>query len=197
MRPRRFPARVYFIKPVGMEGPVKIGCSALPERRLIDLTIWSPFPLEIVASLPGNEDLEWRFHAAFASDRSHSEWFHGSARLTAVMAAVANGTFDIDTLPPAKRLPYRTTGNNWSEFARLSASMGARIKALEDRGVAVPREIRARAFRYANGQYHGETPRQPEDAEAVQRFLALHGYTPRPIPAALPANDTIQQGEAA
>ena len=48
MRQQRY---VYFIKPVGMEGPIKIGCSIMPTERLEGLAVWSPFPLEIVAAI--------------------------------------------------------------------------------------------------------------------------------------------------
>jgi hypothetical protein len=30
---------VYFIKPIGLSGPIKIGCSYIPANRLINLTI--------------------------------------------------------------------------------------------------------------------------------------------------------------
>ena len=42
---------VYFIKPIGMDGPIKIGCSVSPDRRRETLEWWCPFPLEILAEI--------------------------------------------------------------------------------------------------------------------------------------------------
>jgi hypothetical protein len=69
------PSFVYFIRPIGMLAPVKIGCSTHPQLRLESLVTWSPFPLEIAASTPGNFKLERVFHQRFAHVRSHREWF--------------------------------------------------------------------------------------------------------------------------
>lgn len=43
---------VYFVKPVGMDGPIKIGCTTTPAARIESLTIWSPFPLEVLVTIP-------------------------------------------------------------------------------------------------------------------------------------------------
>lgn len=72
----RKPTYVYFIKPVGMPGPIKIGCSFMPEKRLADIAAWSPWPLEIVVTIPGDADLEKNIHECFALHHSHKEWFH-------------------------------------------------------------------------------------------------------------------------
>lgn len=50
--------RVYFIKPVGLAGPIKIGCSYSPEKRRSALDCWSPFALEIIAQIDGGANLE-------------------------------------------------------------------------------------------------------------------------------------------
>jgi len=91
--------RVYFIRPVGADGPVKIGCSDVPDGRLYTLSAWSPVPLEIVASIDGDIDLERRFHAAFKADNTHREWFNASPALLHCLDAIKTGTFDIATLP--------------------------------------------------------------------------------------------------
>lgn len=82
---------VYFIRPIGMKGPVKIGCSYSPEDRMGTLMTWSPFPLEVAASLPGDGRLERRVHGKFAHLHSHREWFREGDDLTAFVAAVASG----------------------------------------------------------------------------------------------------------
>lgn len=72
---------IYFIRPEGMQGPIKIGCSNKPARRLIALSVWSPYPLEIIAVAPGDLTLEKRVHEYFAAERWHHEWFLASPRL--------------------------------------------------------------------------------------------------------------------
>jgi hypothetical protein len=94
----RGPKQIYFIKPVGMPGPVKIGCSDVPTKRLKELSTWSPFPLEIVAVTEGTFELESNVHACFADTHSHREWFHASDRLTAVMARIAKGAKIADVI---------------------------------------------------------------------------------------------------
>lgn len=69
---------VYFIKPVGMPGPIKIGCSYTPYNRLDALKCWSPWPLEVVAIIPGNYGLESKIHGHFLAHHSHKEWFHAA-----------------------------------------------------------------------------------------------------------------------
>lgn len=98
---------VYFIKPIGMDGPVKIGHSRSPERRKEALEYWSPFPLEIVAECEGMGGMERRFHAMFAADHVHHEWFKVTPALQMVVDQIAGGSFDFDSLPDAKHLPRK------------------------------------------------------------------------------------------
>ena len=67
---------VYFIKPVGMAGPIKIGVSQYVPERLMKLAVWSPFPLEVAVTIPGNAALETNLHDCLLEHRSHGEWFH-------------------------------------------------------------------------------------------------------------------------
>jgi hypothetical protein len=115
--------RVYFIKPVGMDGPVKIGCSRWPESRRKSLCPWSPFPLEIVAEIEGDFDLERRFHAMFLADHSHHEWFRASPELLATIAAICAGTFDVATLPDGAKLKRNVlTPRKWTESQKAAAA---------------------------------------------------------------------------
>lgn len=89
------PDTVYFMKPIGHDGPIKIGCSSVPYGRLADLAVWSPFPLEIVATASGSYSDEAFLHRCFADTRAHGEWFHFSARLAQTVAEIARtGTLD-------------------------------------------------------------------------------------------------------
>lgn len=82
---------VYFIKPVGMDGPVKIGCSGNPRKRLSSLMSWSPFRLEIAATFPGEYDLEENLHQCFSDLHSHGEWFRPDPRLTETIKKLQAG----------------------------------------------------------------------------------------------------------
>jgi hypothetical protein len=72
---------VYFIRPVGMLSPVKIGFSAVPTKRLKMFMVLSPYPLEIVATVPAEKEMERKLHSCFAKSHSHREWFIATKRL--------------------------------------------------------------------------------------------------------------------
>lgn len=83
--------QVYFMRPVGMEGPIKIGYSRHARSRLAALSNWSPVPLEIVLVIDGTSALEKNIHDCFADSHSHREWFHASPRLLAAIEAMKSG----------------------------------------------------------------------------------------------------------
>lgn len=76
---------IYFMRPIGGDGRIKIGCSYLPARRLIELSTWSAYQLEIIGVGEGNLADEKMLHQYFAADRLHSEWFQSSPELLAVI----------------------------------------------------------------------------------------------------------------
>jgi hypothetical protein len=82
------PQLVYFIKPVGLDGPIKIGCSSVPAGRLEQIAVWSPLPLEVIGSIPGGYKEESFLHQCFADLHFHREWFHSAPRLRATIAAM-------------------------------------------------------------------------------------------------------------
>lgn len=83
---------VYFIRPVGMEGPIKIGISALPKQRCATLENWCPFPLEIAAQIPNvNKKLENQIQDCFAHAHSHGEWFRPVPELVEAVRRIAAG----------------------------------------------------------------------------------------------------------
>lgn len=79
---------VYFMKPVGMDGPIKIGCTNMPIRRLKQLGDWCPFPLEIIGTFPGSPADEHEVQRRFAQHRSHGEWFRPAGELLEFIAAL-------------------------------------------------------------------------------------------------------------
>jgi hypothetical protein len=82
---------IYFIKPVGMRGPIKIGCSQDPKGRLGQYAAISPIPLELVATIPGDMEMEATIHSCFRDMHSHGEWFFAGDRLVAAVDAIASG----------------------------------------------------------------------------------------------------------
>lgn len=82
---------VYFLKPVGMDGPIKIGWSRSPPIRLLELAGWSPFPLEMIGSVPGEFADEQYLHGCFASLHSHREWFHSTPALREIISKIIAG----------------------------------------------------------------------------------------------------------
>lgn len=132
-------SRVYFIKPIGMDGPIKIGCSISPDTRRRALATWSPFALEIVAEIDGDFDLERRFHALFAETHQRREWFGWSKRLAAVISAINDGSFDAATLPApifiANNGAKKAMAAAWTDSRRFQAAYSARMHALKKRGM--------------------------------------------------------------
>lgn len=76
---------IYFLRPIGMDGPIKIGCSVTPAQRLRSVEIWSPLKLEIIASAPGIMRHENFLHHKFAANRLHGEWFTPSPALLGII----------------------------------------------------------------------------------------------------------------
>jgi hypothetical protein len=66
---------VYFIRRKGTD-EVKIGVSNAPENRLLQLQGGQGQELELVQTLPGNEDLERRLHEHFKNKHLTGEWFN-------------------------------------------------------------------------------------------------------------------------
>lgn len=82
---------IYFMKPVGMDGPIKIGCSYVPAKRLIALTIYSPFDLEIITVAPGSLALEKNVHECFADLHLRREWFQPAPKLVDAIEKIKGG----------------------------------------------------------------------------------------------------------
>lgn len=133
--------RVYFLRPVGQVGPIKIGCSVFPEGRLDNFTLWSPQPLELIVSVPGTHANERALHGMFRKHHVHGEWFGASKQLLALIDhCSAHG--ELPELPQvvkfsAVRHRAHTTMRPQAVDRRAWA---ARIRADYERGVH-PQEI--------------------------------------------------------
>lgn len=68
---------VYFIRE-GSSGPVKIGWSKDPYKRMAALQTANPNQLILLGTIPGHLTEEKRLHQRFARDRMNGEWFRFS-----------------------------------------------------------------------------------------------------------------------
>lgn len=130
--------RVYFIRPIGMESPIKIGCSVSPDGRRRTLESWCPLPLEIIAEIDGDFQLERRFHARFLDSYIRHEWFHASPELNAAIEQIVAGTFDLTTLPKATCLKQRSVPRDRSWVTpgwRYLRSVESRMMHMRRRGL--------------------------------------------------------------
>lgn len=187
---------VYFLRPIGAEGPVKIGQSRCPLIRLKAISSWSPVELEIAAHTPGARSLEARLHALFAKERLHGEWFSSSVALSALITDIQRGEFDADSLPSE-----RVRGDsNWTDVSRFSVSMAAALRRVGTR-VSIPDSVRIARERFAYGKWRGVDRHQhPDDARVVIEWLARHGEFVSPPADFFPemgANDSSDREQAA
>lgn len=82
---------VYFAQVRG-GGPIKIGSSMGPMKRIASLQSWCPFPLDFVCMIPGGTIAERVLHEAQKGFCIHSEWFEPNEALSEIIAhAKAHG----------------------------------------------------------------------------------------------------------
>lgn len=79
---------VYFLEAVG-SGYIKIGISRAGGLRIRELQTGCPFPLELLAEMPGGYTVEQGLHARFKHLRFNGEWFRDDPELRAVIADAA------------------------------------------------------------------------------------------------------------
>jgi hypothetical protein len=72
-------AEYVYVAQCGLNGPVKIGCSANPPKRLAQLQIGNPAEMRIVCCFPGDQEIERMMHRLLEEHRIAGEWFHPQA----------------------------------------------------------------------------------------------------------------------
>jgi hypothetical protein len=183
------PGLVYFIKPCRFDGPIKIGFSRTPSERLIDITTWSPWPLELMGFVPGSLTDESYLHKCFADHHSHREWFHSSRKLRDAIARIlSSGVIaGVPGLSPIGNI-RKSRWETMSAERRLCISYRARVRhALKrvDRNVekgvyfSQPNDVFQILLRW-NGTYHQrDTAIQPslEEMKRLDEFIADPGAT--------------------
>lgn len=179
---------VYFIKPVGMPGPIKIGCSIFVEHRLLQLMVWSPIPLEVLYTEPGTHDLERNLHRCFADYHSHLEWFHPGERLVKAIERLKAGEKIADVVDLNDKRGSIFAGRTRADVpADLDGYrsyqmkiMWARKKACDQAKVPVyvPFAVSSIMHSWQGGRYpHKPNPRRPTDAQ----FAILDEYIGDPV----------------
>ena len=75
-------SQVYFLLAPSV-GMVKIGRSIDIERRLQEIRLICPVPLDLLGYVPGSWDVETQYHRDWSSLRRHGEWFEAAPTLLA------------------------------------------------------------------------------------------------------------------
>lgn len=135
---------VYFIKPVGQDGPIKIGHSRHPEGRLATYLQWSPVELELVATIKGaGEPLERRIHYYLREDRLHHEWFRPSDRVMFLLWDAETGIFNPDRLPPLSECKQLKGAAFHDDHRKFAVAMRMRANGLNVLENGSPEAVRA------------------------------------------------------
>lgn len=85
---------IYFIQE-GDDGPVKIGFSNNPGRRLQQLKTSTSKPLKLLAVIEGDAGKERELHAAFQEHHISREWFKPVTDIFLYIDSMARGTLQI------------------------------------------------------------------------------------------------------
>jgi hypothetical protein len=84
---------IYFIQ-AELGGPIKVGCSFDPERRLRQLQLLCPFKLKLLGRLIGSRADEKKMHEAMRKHHAWGEWFHPSRYLMGMVEMAAANMID-------------------------------------------------------------------------------------------------------
>lgn len=126
---------VYFLRPKGRKGPIKIGCSCTPATRLETFAAWSPWPLEVMGWVVGNYTDEQFLHRCFAESHQHREWFKASPHVLEIIAKIlAAKTIDAvrGEISPQGTI-RKATRRERTDNERLRFSYTARVRHCEQR----------------------------------------------------------------
>lgn len=125
-------------------GKVKIGCSIDPYGRLVTVGEWIPFPITLMATMPGGYELEAAVHRMFDDEWSHGEWFDASPRLLAFIGDVAEGrpvSLDVQALGTRRRAFIADKKRISHRLTRLRKAGGKLPDELRTKLRAVPKGI--------------------------------------------------------
>jgi hypothetical protein len=181
------PQLVYFAKPVGLEGPIKIGCTYQPQERIIALSVWSPFPIELLVAIPGSFKLERNLHECFADRHSHREWFNPSEKLLAGIEALKAGRPVEEAFDLTARLHGITKKRGaatWRPAVRLKMSWFHRLRKAQQIATDIrrarmllPRDVDQLLNDLTRGNAYPLTPEQEARLNEVVSHPERHMIT--------------------
>ncbi|HEY6015704.1 MAG TPA: GIY-YIG nuclease family protein [Gaiellaceae bacterium] len=116
---------VYFVQR-GADGPIKVGFSATPLRRIAQLQTSSAELLHVLATVPGGPSLERELHALFAKHRLASEWFSPHPQLFLWLAAYFTGRIKPRAPAPVRAIVREPSGPVLSPAELATAARRAR-----------------------------------------------------------------------
>lgn len=90
------PGYVYFIGNLTHQY-VKIGYSLNPKKRLTGIQTGCPFPVTILATMPGSKRIETHLHDKFRKWRTVGEWFYITRPIADYMLQHTKSVFDQGT----------------------------------------------------------------------------------------------------
>ncbi len=85
---------IYFIR-MGSNGPIKIGFSVEPKRRLRQLQTASPTRLLLLAVVPGELTDELAIHRRLRRYRGEGEWFENGAEVLSLLAELEDVEYEV------------------------------------------------------------------------------------------------------
>jgi hypothetical protein len=91
--------KIYLIQSGGT-GPVKIGLTTNPAKRVAQLQTGNPMPLKLVAQIAGDRSVEGHLHRAFGRFHLTGEWFNPAPEIFAAFEAAREWPSAPVTLPP-------------------------------------------------------------------------------------------------
>lgn len=175
---------VYFFKPVGMAGPIKIGCSEMPNTRLERFAVWSPFDLEMIGYVRGSFADELFLHSAFSESHSHREWFNHTPELeSAIAKIIAAGTVDavrdeLSAKGPIRKYTGRRNSPEKREYVRYRMKTIWAEKKLRKQGERTmwhaPYDVTAILNAWCQRTEHGGSLERPTATEMarIEEYLA-------------------------
>lgn len=176
---------VYFIKPVGQDGPVKIGHSTYPADRLPALQTWSPVDLELVTQFAAPRQTESDLHERFARWQVRGEWFEATPELTDLIAGIRDGGHLQDLIDlSAKTGKLTRRPNTKSALAKVVGSYKLRVErarqkggALRGRQLDLPTPVRA-ILSSAGGYRQAYRALTPSEIDTLEAYIADTRRTP-------------------
>lgn len=104
-------ALIYFIRPVGLPGPVKVGFTKRDAAtRMKDMQCGSPLELEVWAFFPGDTSDEYAIHYHLIDSHSHGEWFFYTDKMENLVENLKNDINILQAMPTYSCSPIRKQG---------------------------------------------------------------------------------------